>query len=345
MSGSDSLEPPGDTIWERTDESRLKMRFLISANRWLVVGAFSLLGFLSLVGLELVGPSSLENVLVGDALGAVFGSLIIAIVTSVTLVLTVAQIVLSEQMNELKDHRANLEGEIEFREEIEEMSGVAVSPVQPNQFFRLLLSLVEAQATDVADAIEESGRAEELAAVLAYTDELVEHSRSVSDDLQNAEFGSFDVLLPVLHYNYSWKIHAGRALRDEHDLPVVADESFGELIRTLRHFAPTREYFKTHYFQWEIINTARSILYGAVPALAVAAYVVMAFDPSAVGGTLLGIPVLYLALSATYVVVLLPFTVLLAYLLRILTVVKRTLDIGPFILRHTEADQVTHDVE
>jgi len=33
---------------------------------------------------------------------------------------------------------------------------------------------------------------------------------------------------------------------------------------------------------------------------------------------------------------LVPFAVLLAYLLRVLTVVKQTLSIGPFILRKTE---------
>jgi|GEM_PF-760749 hypothetical protein len=45
---------------------------------------------------------------------------------------------------------------------------------------------------------------------------------------------------------------------------------------------------------------------------------------------------LYLVVSALYVATLAPFAVLLAYLLRVLTVMKRTLAIGPFILRETE---------
>jgi hypothetical protein len=345
MSESDTLEPPADTMWDRAGESRLKIIFLISLNRWLVVGTLSSIGFVSLLVLTVAGPANVRNVVAGDALGAVFGSLIIAIVTSVTLVLTVSQIVLSEQIGELKDQREYLKGEVEFRDEIEDLSDSDVVPVEPNEFFRLLLAMVETRAKTIVRSVDDAGRTDELGAVLAYADAVIAHSRSVSDDLEGAEFGSFTVLLPVLHYNYAWKIHAARALQQKYDLPPAADESFDELIRILRHFAPAREYFKTHYFQWEIVNSARGTLYGAMPALAVAAYMVLAFDPAAVTGEVLGVELLYLLLAVTYVAVLLPFTVLLAYLLRILTVVKRTLDTGPFILRHSDADQVTVDVE
>ena len=347
MSESDSLDIPPNTVWERADESPLRVRFLISLNRWIVVALFSLLGYLLLVALAVVGPSTVDPMVSGGALGSVFGSIIIAVVTSVTLVLTVAQLVLSEQIEELKDQEENLRGEIDFREEVEELRGIGVSPVKPNEFFRLLLAMVEDRAERLADAVEEGGRTEEFREILTYAEAVVEDSRSSGDDLRDAEFGSFDVLLPMLHYNYAWKIHAARSLAHnyEGDLPPAAADALDEIIDILRRFAPTREYFKSHYFQWQIINTARSTLHGAMPALAVAAYMILAFDAAAMRGQVFGISRLYLFVAATYVVVLLPFTVLLAYLLRILTVVKRTLDIGPFILRETEADKVTDSVE
>jgi hypothetical protein len=40
--------------------------------------------------------------------------------------------------------------------------------------------------------------------------------------------------------------------------------------------------------------------------------------------------------AATTTLSLIPFTVLLAYILRVVTVTKRTLSIGPFILRETD---------
>lgn len=347
MSESDSLDIPPNTVWERADESPLRVRFLISLNRWIVVALFSLLGYLMLVALAVAGPSTVDPMITGSALGSVFSSIIIAVVTSVTLVLTVAQLVLSEQIEELKDQEENLRGEIDFREEVEELRGIGVSPVKPNEFFRLLLAMVEDRAQGLADAVEDDGRTEEFREVVTYAEAVIDDSQSSSDDLRDAEFGSFDVLLPMLHYNYAWKIHAARSLahKYEDDLPAGAAEALGEIIDVLRRFAPTREYFKSHYFQWQIINTARSTLHGAMPALAVAAYMILAFDPGAMRGQLFGISRLYLFVAATYIVVLLPFTVLLAYLLRILTVVKRTLDIGPFILRETEADKVTDSVE
>lgn len=347
MSESDSLDIPPNTVWERADESPLRVRFLISLNRWIVVALFSMLGYLMLVALAAAGPSTIDPMVSGDALGSVFSSIIIAVVTSVTLVLTVAQLVLSEQIEELKDQEENLRGEIDFREEVEELRGIGVSPVKPNEFFRLLLAMVEDRAQKLADAIEEDGRTEEFREVVTYAEAVVDDSEESSDDLRDAEFGSFDVLLPMLHYNYAWKIHAARSLAHnyEDELPPAAAEALEEIIDVLRRFAPTREYFKSHYFQWQIINTARSTLHGAMPALAVAAYMILAFDPGAMRGQLFGISRLYLFVAATYIVVLLPFTVLLAYLLRILTVVKRTLDIGPFILRETEADKVTDSVE
>lgn len=342
-----SLDVPPDTVWERADESPLRVRFLVSLNRWVVVALFSLLGFLLLVALAVVGPETVAPMVSGNAMSSVFGSIIIAVVTSVTLVLTVAQLVLSEQIEELKDQQEILQGEVDFRQEVEELRGIGVSPVKPNEFFRLLLAMVAARAERIADALEDAGRSDEFPEVAIYTDAVLEDSRESMADLEDTEFGSFDVLLPMLHYNYAWKIHAARSLmyRHEDDLPQEAVDGFDELIKVLRRFAPTREYFKSHYFQWQIINTARSTLHGAMPALAVAAYMIFAFDAAAVTGTVFGVPRLYLLVSAVYVVVLLPFTVLLAYLLRILTVVKRTLDIGPFILRETDADKVTDTVE
>ncbi|MEF8800672.1 MAG: hypothetical protein V5A38_14445 [Halolamina sp.] len=43
-------------------------------------------------------------------------------------------------------------------------------------------------------------------------------------------------------------------------------------------------------------------------------------------------------MGAIVAIALLPFAVLLAYILRIVTVTKRTLSIGPFILRETDRD-------
>lgn len=338
MTEPGSLDIPADTIWERAGESKRKIWFLVLLNRWTVTGVILVGTLLLLVLLEIVGPSSIEGIVSGNAVGTVFGSVIIAIVTSVTLVLTVAQLVLSEQIGEMDEHRERMAGEVDFRNRIEEVSGVTVSPAEPAGVFRTLLTVTETHADGIAAHVRESGSESEFATVLAYADAVIEESRKTQGDLKGAEFGTFEVLLPVLNYNYSWKIHAAQSLRAEYDdeLPPEAVEAFTELITVLQLFAPTREYFKSQYFQWEIINISRATLYGAMPALAIAGYMILAFDPGGVTGSLFGASTSYLFVSAIFVFSLLPFAVLLAYILRILTIQKRTLAIGPFILRETK---------
>lgn len=139
----------------------------------------------------------------------------------------------------------------------------------------------------------------------------------------------------MINYNYSWKIHAARNLRAKYadSLSEEADESFDELIEALRFFGPAREHFKTLYVQWEIINISRGVLYGAMPALAIAAYMMLSFDAARLfGTTVFGIDAAFLFTSAMYVFTLSPFAVVLAYVMRVLTVIKRTLAIGPFVL-------------
>lgn len=93
----------------------------------------------------------------------------------------------------------------------------------------------------------------------SYADGLLEHSQVVISELANTNFGSFEVLLPILNYNYSWKIFAARSLREKYadSLSADAEETFDELIESLRFFGPAREHFKTLYVQWEIINISR----------------------------------------------------------------------------------------
>lgn len=333
----DPEDPPADTMWERAGESELKIRFLVAMNRWFVTAVLSLSGFGILVVLGRFGPLTTDRVLSGTGVVSVFGSAIIAVVTSVTLVLSVSQFVLSGQLSGMFDLRRQMDSEEEFRDIIEGYADVEVTPVQPSGFFSLLLRLVEDRAAELDAIVAETDG--EHSAVRTYTDSVLEHSEKSREQVEDSEFGSFDVLLPVLNFDYSWKLQAAQLLLENHreELPDEAVETLEELTEIFRLFAPAREFFKNHYFRWEVIDTARTTLFSAIPALSIAVYMVFVFDPTALTGFVLGIPISYLAVSTAFVVAVVPFTILLAYILRILTVLKRTLVIGPFILRDSEA--------
>lgn len=337
-----SISRPADTMRERVGESRPKIWFLISANRFSVTGVFLLGTLVVLLVLGTFGPHSIRMLLTTDAAGTLFSSMIIAIVTSVTLVLTISQFVLSQEIGPLGKQRQRMQSAVDFREDVESASEIGPSPSDPSAFLRALVEATAAKAEALDDAATGSGDPEAaVKPITSYTDGLIEHSEQVIDQLEGAEFGSFAVLLPVLNYNYSWKIAAARSLRADHGDTISAetDDAFGELLRMLRFFGPAREHFKTLYFQWESVNLARAMLYAAMPALAVSAYMIIAFDPAAVAGVTAGIDTALLVVSVVFVVTLTPFAVLLAYLLRILTVAKRTLAIGPFVLRNSELSE------
>jgi hypothetical protein len=78
------------------------------------------------------------------------------------------------------------------------------------------------------------------------------------------------------------------------------------------------------------------MLYTAIPSLMIAGYVMFTYKATYSPSTVFGFSPAFLSVAALYVIALLPFAVLLAYLLRILTMAKRTLAIGPFILRETD---------
>ncbi|WP_227380727.1 hypothetical protein [Haladaptatus halobius] len=343
---SDTVTRPADTMRERVGETRVKIWFLISANRWLVTGVILVSAYVLLLTAHLLGPSTPQKLATTSGVASLFGSMVIAVVTSVTLVLSISQFVLAEEIGPLGQQRERMTNETEFREEVEEAAGIGVVPVEPSRFLRTLIETADTRARTLNDAVTGTANSEQLEEVAEYTDGLIEHSQTISDDLAGAEFGSFETLLPVLNYNYSWKIFAARTLQNKHteSLSTKADEAFDDLIEALRFFGPAREHFKTLYVQWEIINISRGVLYGAMPALAVAGYMMLEFDASKIAGTVFGVSTAYLVVSALYVLTLIPFAVLLAYLLRVLTVMKRTLAIGPFILRDTqELEEIRHE--
>ena len=77
------------------------------------------------------------------------------------------------------------------------------------------------------------------------------------------------------------------------------------------------------------------MMYVAVPALVVTVSMVLFFDADAVSGTVLGIDALVWVVAAGVTIGVAPFLLLIAFVLRIATMAKRTLAIGPFILRES----------
>jgi hypothetical protein len=336
--GSDSsaVEGPSDTMRERAGESRVKLWLLLDANRWVVAAVPLCLVFGSLVVLGVLDPAPLRAAMrSADPVETLFQALLTATITGVTLVVSINSLVLSQELGPLGDQRERMSGAMAFRGDVEDDLDVPVAPPEPSAF---LATLVEAASDRAGELKEAAADADEAFRARAddYVDDLRSNAAQVSDELEGGQFGTFDVLYAALDFNYSWKIYRARRLRERYRGQITDEvaEAIDDLVNVLTYFGPAREHIKTLYFQWELINLSRAMLYAAVPSLLVSAAAILYLDnPATVTGSTLGVDNLVWTVSAAAAVAVAPFAILLSFILRIATAAKRTLSIGPFILR------------
>ncbi|MFC7069602.1 hypothetical protein [Halobaculum lipolyticum] len=322
---------------ERASTNRAKLWLLVDADRQVVAAGFIGAVFVLLFATGVVVPDAATLLSDGDPIETAFQPLIGGTITVVTLVLTLNQLVLSQELGAVGDQRERMEGATDFRRDVADALGRDVMPPEPAAFLRELVIAAGQRADDVEEALSADEDLADDAERLV--DSVRGNAETVGDSLDDAQFGTFGVVSAALNFNYSWKLYEARRLRADHDLTDEQDEALSALTGVLELFGPAREHFKTLYFQWELVDLSRSVLWAAVPSLVLAMGSVLYLDSLVPGAPASG---LYLAgpfvVSVLAAVVLLPFAILLSYVLRIATVTKRTLSIGPFTLRETTPD-------
>jgi len=267
-----------------------------------------------------------------DPIETLFQALVTAIITGVTLVVTLSQLVLSQELGAAGDQVDRMDGAMAFRRDVESHIESDVSPPDPASF---LQSIVEAAGREGGALAETVGRNDD-GEIAAFADDLVADANAVASDLDGAQFGTFEVVYAALNFDYAGKIYEARRLRANAEVDDAVDAALAEIVATLTQFGAAREHVKTLYFQWELIDLARTIVYVAVPALVISIGMLLyGTDPGVVSGQYLGVEGVVWLVAATTTVAVAPFVLLLVYILRIVTVAKRTLAIGPLVLRET----------
>jgi len=336
MSNSDSSDDSNERL------GGLRLWLLLVVNRWVLTGVILALVFVILVAASGLGLTPLRTIVENqDGLEFLFSAFIGAIITGTSIVVTINQLVLSQELGAVGQQRSRMQQSMEFRRDVESTIDEDASPPEPAAFLYELVDGVQARANELESAMEDE-RDEELREKVAdYVEDTTGNARPVKDRLEDAQFGTFDVIWAALNFNYSRKIYDARKIRADHgdSLSDEAAEKIDHMIDTLQLFGPAREHFKTLYFQWELINLSRALLYISVPALTVMALMIMYVDGAALPGTTLGVDNLVWLTSAGFVVGISPFVVFIVYILRIATIAKRTLAMGPFILRESERDE------
>uniref|UniRef100_A0A8A2VKV1 Uncharacterized protein n=1 Tax=Haloterrigena alkaliphila TaxID=2816475 RepID=A0A8A2VKV1_9EURY len=326
-------------MYERIDSryESLRLKFLLNLNRYVLTAGLALGLFSALIGMSTLGELSLREMMGSTGLvRPTFQTMLLSITTSVTLVVTIGQLVLSQELGPLGDQRERMDGELSFREAVEEFLDTA-SPPEPNAFLRILIKLSSDKAERLGDVVASSD--DELQEdVKQFSENLVANAELVNEQLRDVQFGSFAIMQASLDYNYSWHMYELRRIRKEH-ADTLTDEqrkAIDELHAVLRLFAPLREHIKSLYFEADLVNLSRQILVIGLPALAIAAGMGFFADPGMFPGTTLGIDNVTWVVSGAFTITALPLLLLAAYIFRLTTLAKRTLSIGPSILRPSE---------
>lgn len=292
------------------------------------------LGFVLCV--TLVAPEFVVQLESTDTVDTMFSSMITVIVTGSTLVVSIAQLVLSQEDGPLGDQRSRMSDTMDFREFTAELLDEP-APAEPSTLLRRLLQ----ETAECAETLRASSAAKHDRQVRSEVDELtgdvVASAGGVADELDGSEFGTFDVLRAALHFDYSGKIVRLEEIVAEHEpqFDEADRRQFDDLKTSLSMFAPAREHVKTLYFQWELIEFSQWTLYTAVPALLVAGVMLGVVDIGTVPGRTAGVANVVWLVGGAFAATLTPFLLFVSYLLRILTVAKRTLAIGPLLLRRS----------
>jgi len=340
-SGSDSDVGTANTMRGRVGENRLKVQLLLSANRFLVAAGFALLIYGTFLFVSVVAAPNLQaEIRSADTIETLFDTMISVIVTGTTLVITINQLVISQENGPLGDQRKRISDAMDFRTYSSELFGDA-PPADPNEFLYRLVEVSHERAMALRRLIvDDEDHSDELRdQVDEFVDSLDGNADEVKAELEDANFGDFDVLTAALNYNYSWKIYQIERLTQTFGDEIGDDEdhAFHQLQTALTMFGPVREHIKTLYFEWALIDLSRYILYAAIPALAVAGSMQAIVGAETFGGVTFGIPDATWVVGAAFTFTLIPFLLFASYVLRIATVAQRTLAIGPLILR--ESDQ------
>ncbi|MCU4971935.1 hypothetical protein OB955_04180 [Halobacteria archaeon AArc-m2/3/4] len=325
-----------DTMRERADESRVKLWLLLGANRLIVTGVLSASFFVLFMLGAVVDPTLSDMLEERAVIESLFASMIGALITGVTLVVTISQLIVSQENGPLGEQRQRMSETMDVREYVTELVGKP-APADPSAFLRSIVDVTQTRADHLRDTVE-GGDPDLQDEVDEFVDSLTGNADTVREQLEGAKFGSFDVVYASMNYNYAWKIFQIERLEDDYEDVLDEDqqEALDELRTSLVMFGPAREHIKTLYFQWELIDLSRLILYVAIPALLISGMMMTFVDASTVPGSTLGTENLLWLVGLTFTITLVPFLMLTSYVMRIATAAKRTLAIGPLILRDSQ---------
>jgi hypothetical protein len=269
----------------------------------------------------------------GSNLSTVLSSgLLSGLLTLLTVVLSINQLILSRLFGSAGNLSEQLEGSLDYRRTVEEIAEAATSPNEPTAFLGLLADTLKRR-------VEEFRReAENVAIAVDSGDDLGAYASAVTDyadDLSTAdELGdTFKALVITLGTDYADHLDTTRKLRTKYSeaLPDEAADALDDVLELLKAVATMRQFFKTLALQQELALLSRRLIYTGVPAVLVTYFLSSTYTAASDMPTAIDPVYMPLVVIVATGIILAPLAVLVASLLRVATVSLYTVSIGTFI--------------
>ena len=320
-----------------------KRWFLLDANRWSVVAVLTVATFFLTVAVGTFGPVSVQRFLSrGISPASALVELLKAIVSIVTIVLSINQLVLSPELGPVSDQRERFQDTMELRERSEDLLDETVSPLAPGQFLDDMVSALRRRAVEVGETVD--GSSELQGNVAGFVRDLLDDAEGVEEELSGAKFGDFEAVPAVMDFDTSGKLRDLRRIQREYgdELTDEEVEALSEMVDAIELFVSARAYLKTTYIRTEFINFSRALLYVGFPSLLLTYFAAQIYDSGVFPGQTLGIENQLWFVAGAIAVALVPFVTLISYIARLATVSQSTLFIGPFVAgseRHADDEE------
>lgn len=324
-------QPEHDTLRERGRSDPRVFRVLVTTNRAVLAGLFLVSVPAALLLGAFLHPTPFEYALIRrDPIQGLYQALVISTVTGATLVLTLSQLVLSEEFGPVGEQRKRMQETVRFRHDIERLVPNGSRPT-PSGLLKAILASVMRHAENLEDAagsVEDEQLAERIDRHLT---QLRSDARLTMSMLEPSSFGTFHTVKAVFSFDLSAILHETGRIRSnmEPSLAPEVEPVLDDLENVLEVFGSARAHAKALYFQRELGDLSRWITYASFPAIVVAVASLLFFDPTAIDSGWVALTVA----SITVSIALTPFAILLAYIIRILKVSQATFSRSPFLIR------------
>ncbi|SFB68885.1 hypothetical protein SAMN05444422_101192 [Halobiforma haloterrestris] len=311
--------------------ARFREWVVVEGDRLTVATGISAIVFLLLLALNEIGFVAFVN---DDSITRLAGGMIAGTFSLVTLVVSINQLILSQEFASADDARTQLEGVIDFRNNVADTAKVPASPASPAELLELIVESIRHNARTLEEEVAPRGTDDEFGRLVdAYTNRVEASTDRIDDTLEKTKFGTFEAVSAAVAYNSAWQLYVAKQLRGRYgDAESPSEDvtaAFDDLIDALEQMTVAQEHFKTTYLQRELTRFSQLTIYTGVPAILSA--MLLGFVYADLGGPTISAIYLPFFVSGLIAVVVSPLALLVSYILRTATVTRRTASVGPMI--------------